>query len=273
MSGVLYVVGTPIGNLSDASERMREVLSSVDFIAAEDTRVTLRLLNHFGIKKPMVSYYEHNLHERGLEIVERIQTGENCAVVSDAGMPCISDPGEDLVRLCAERGIKTFVVPGPSALIAALCVSGLLTGRFCFEGFLSVNNSGRLQHLRSLENEERTMIFYEAPHKLKRTIGDFLSTFGADRKISIVREITKIHETVLRMTLGEAADFYEANEPIGEYVLVLEGKKKEDKEYTLAEAAEIAKSFVNEGLPKTEAAKKAAKISGFSKSEIYKHLN
>ncbi len=272
MSGRLYVVGTPIGNLNDASPRMKEVLSEVDFIAAEDTRVTLKLLNHFGIKKPMVSYFEHNLKEKGIEIVSRIERGENCAVVSDAGMPCISDPGEDLVRLCAERGIETIVVPGPSALIAALCVSGLLTGRFCFEGFISVNQSSRKKHLEALKNEERTMIFYEAPHKLKKTISDFHKAFGDDRKIAIVREITKIHETVLRLTLKEAESYYEENDPRGEYVLVLEGAIASKEELTIDDAINIAKKHLDNGEKATEAAKKAAKESGFSKSEIYNRL-
>ena len=272
MSGVLYVVGTPIGNLSDASPRMKEVLSEVDFIAAEDTRVTLKLLNHFGIKKPMVSYYEHNLKQKGIEIVERIEAGENCAIVSDAGMPCISDPGEDLVRLCAERGIKTIVVPGPSALIAALAVSGLLTGRFCFEGFLSVNNSSRREHLNKLKTEERTMIFYEAPHKLGRTVSDLCEAFGDGRRISVVKEITKIHETVLRMTLGDAKRYFEENAPKGEYVLVVEGKSEEKSELSLADAVTLARGYLEEGLPRTEAAKKAARGSGFSKSEIYKEI-
>lgn len=272
MSGVLYVVGTPIGNLSDASERMKTVLSEVDFIAAEDTRVTLKLLNHFGIKKPMVSYFEHNLKQKGLEIVGRIEGGENCAIVSDAGMPCVSDPGEDLVRLCAERNIKTVVVPGPTALISALAVSGLLTGRFCFEGFLSVNNSSRREHLRKLLDEDRTMIFYEAPHKLVKTVSDLCEAFGEDRKISIVKEITKIHETVLRLTLGEAKRFYEENTPKGEYVLVVEGKKEEKKELSLEDALVLAREYLEKGLPRTEAAKKAAKESGFAKSEIYKEL-
>jgi 16S rRNA (cytidine1402-2'-O)-methyltransferase len=272
MSGVLYVVGTPIGNLSDASPRMREVLSEVDFIAAEDTRVTLKLLNHFGIKKPMVSYFEHNLKQKGLEIIERIEAGENCAIVSDAGMPCISDPGEDLVRLSAERNIKTVVVPGPSALIAALAVSGLLTGRFCFEGFLSVNNSSRREHLNKLMGEERTMIFYEAPHKLLKTISDLSEAFGEERRISIVKEITKIHETVLRLSLGEAKRYYEENSPKGEYVLVVEGKPEVRTQLSLAEAVEIAREYLKKGFPRTDAAKKAAKESGFSKSEIYKEL-
>ncbi len=190
MSGILYVTGTPIGNLSDLSPRAAQTLESVDFIAAEDTRVTLKLLNHLGIKKPMVSYFEHNKRERGEIICQRIEQGENCAIVTDAGMPCISDPGEDLIRLCAERGIRTVVIPGPSAVITALAVSGLETGRFCFEGFLSVNKKSRGEHLQSLKNEKRTMIFYEAPHKLPATLRDLLAAFG-DRKLSIVREITQ----------------------------------------------------------------------------------
>ncbi|MGN1131113.1 MAG: 16S rRNA (cytidine(1402)-2'-O)-methyltransferase, partial [Ruminococcus sp.] len=193
MDNTLYVVGTPIGNLSDMSPRAVDTLRNVDFIAAEDTRVTLKLLNHFDIKKPMVSYYEHNKRERGEIICNRILSGESCAIVTDAGMPCISDPGEDLIKLCQEKGIKTIVVPGPSAVISALAVSGLETGRFCFEGFLSVNKKSRREHLQSLADETRTMIFYEAPHKLPSTLKDLYSSFG-DRKLTIVREITKIHE-------------------------------------------------------------------------------
>ena len=208
MAGILYVTGTPIGNLSDLSPRAAQTLSEVDFIAAEDTRVTLKLLNHLGIKKPMVSYYEHNKRERGEIICNRIEAGANCAIVTDAGMPCISDPGEDLIRLCGERGIKTVVVPGPSAVIAALAVSGLETGRFCFEGFLSVNKKSRGEHLQSLQNERRTMIFYEAPHKLPATLCDLYAAFG-ERKLSIVREITKLHEEVIRTTTAEAAEQFD----------------------------------------------------------------
>ena len=206
MPGTLYVVGTPIGNLGDVSPRQRETLETVDFIAAEDTRVTVKLLNHFGIKKPLVSYYEHNLRERGEQIVARIEAGENCAVVSDAGMPCISDPGEDLVRLCAERGIRTVVVPGPSAAISALCVSGLVTARFCFEGFLSTAKKSRREHLEAVRNETRTMIFYEAPHKLVNTLKDLSVTLGGKRRITLARELTKIHEEILRVTLAEAVE-------------------------------------------------------------------
>ncbi len=266
MSGILYVTGTPIGNLSDLSPRAAQTLESVDFIAAEDTRVTLKLLNHLGIKKPMVSY-------RGEIICQRIEQGENCAIVTDAGMPCISDPGEDLIRLCAERGIRTVVIPGPSAVIAALAVSGLETGRFCFEGFLSVNKKSRGEHLQSLKNEKRTMIFYEAPHKLPATLRDLLAAFG-DRKLSIVREITKVHEEVLRTTTAYAAEHYADGSIKGEIVLVLEGKKQEEETeaYTLEQAVALAKELAADGMRTTDAAKQAAAVTGYKKNEIYKEL-
>lgn len=272
MSGTLYVVGTPIGNLGDMTPRQRETLASVDFIAAEDTRVTVKLLNHFEIKKPLVSYYEHNLRERGEQIVSRIEAGENCAVVSDAGMPCISDPGEDLVRLCAERGIPTVVVPGPSAVISALCVSGLITSRFCFEGFLSTAKKSRREHLEAIKNEPRTMIFYEAPHKLQNTLQDLLDALG-DRKISIARELTKLHEKVLRFTLSQAVEYYANTPPRGEFVLVVEGAPQpQEQAMTLADAVELAKQLEREGQRPADAAKAAAKQSGFKKSEIYQGL-
>ena len=273
MSGILYVTGTPIGNLSDLSPRAAKTLSEVDFIAAEDTRVTLKLLNHLGIKKPMVSYYEHNKRERGEVICARIEQGENCAIVTDAGMPCISDPGEDLVKLCEERGIKTIVIPGPSAVISALAVSGLETGRFCFEGFLSVNKKSRSEHLKSLKNERRTMIFYEAPHKLPATLRDLYSTFG-DRKLSIVRELTKIHEEVIRTTTGYAAENYADGSVKGELVLVLEGAKEveAEKNYTLNDAVELAKKLIENGEKPTAAAKSAAEMTGYKKNEIYREL-
>ena len=273
MSGILYVTGTPIGNLSDLSPRAAQTLESVDFIAAEDTRVTLKLLNHLGIKKPMVSYFEHNKRERGEIICQRIEQGENCAIVTDAGMPCISDPGEDLIRLCAERGIRTVVIPGPSAVIAALAVSGLETGRFCFEGFLSVNKKSRSEHLQSLKNEKRTMIFYEAPHKLPATLRDLLAAFG-DRKLSIVREITKVHEEVLRTTTAYAAEHYADGSIKGEIVLVLEGKKQEEETeaYTLEQAVALAKELAADGMRTTDAAKQAAAVTGYKKNEIYKEL-
>ena len=226
MAGILYVVGTPIGNLGDMTPRALETLRAVDFIAAEDTRVTLKLLNKFEIKKPMESYHEHNLRERGEYLISRILSGENCAVVSDAGMPCISDPGEDLVRLAAEAGIEVRVVPLANAAISALCVSGLSTSRFCFEGFLSTNRKNRFVHLESLKNDGHTLIFYEAPHKLLATLQDMLLVWG-DRRISVVKELTKIHETVRRTTLSEAVAYYTENPPRGEYVLVIEGKQPE----------------------------------------------
>ena len=251
MSGILYVTGTPIGNLSDLSPRAAQTLEQVDFIAAEDTRVTLKLLNHLGIKKPMIS----------------------CAIVTDAGMPCISDPGEDLIKLCEERGIKTVVIPGPSAVVSALAVSGLETGRFCFEGFLSVNKKSRNEHLQSLKNERRTMIFYEAPHKLPATLRDLYSAFG-DRKLSIVRELTKIHEEVIRTTTKYAAENYADGSVKGELVLVLEGAKESETEekYTLEYAVELAKKLIENGEKPTAAAKSAAEMTGFKKNEIYREL-
>lgn len=273
MSGILYVTGTPIGNLSDLSPRAVEILETVDFIAAEDTRVTLKLLNHFGIKKPMVSYFEHNKRERGEIICARIEQGENCAIVTDAGMPCISDPGEDLIKLCEERGIRTVVIPGPSAVISALAVSGLSTGRFTFEGFLSVNKKSRMDHLKSLVNEHRTMIFYEAPHKLPQTLRDLYANFG-DRKLTIVREITKIHEEVVRTTTKNAAENLSDGSVKGEIVLVLEGAPEVDEteEFTLEYAVQTAKKLIENGARATDAAKEAAALTGFKKNEIYKEL-
>lgn len=272
MSGTLYVVGTPIGNLGDISPRALETLESCDFIAAEDTRVTLKLLNHFEIKKPMISYFEHNRREKGEIIASRIAAGENCAIVTDAGMPAVSDPGEDLVDLCHEMGIPVRVVPGPSAFVAALALSGLPVGRFTFEGFLSMNKPSRREHLESLKNEKRTMIFYEAPHKLINTLNDLYKTFG-DRRLAIVREITKIHEEVIRTTLSGAISLYAEKQPKGEFVLVIEGEKEsEEEEYTLEEAIQLAKKLSADGLSPTLAAKQAAKQTGFKKGEIYKAL-
>lgn len=272
MSGELYVVGTPIGNLGDLSPRAVETLSNCDFIAAEDTRVTLKLLNHFGIKKPMVSYFEHNKRERGVMITDRILAGESCAIVTDAGMPAISDPGEDLVALCHERGIKVNAVPGPSALIAALALSGMHTGRFTFEGFLSVNKKSRRDHLSSLKDEKRTMIFYEAPHKLANTLRDLAQVFG-DREITIVRELTKIHEQVIRTTLDQAVREYGDGRLKGEIVLILAGAPEEEEPaMTLEEAVQAAREWMKGGDPPSLAAKKAAKAGGFTKGEIYKLL-
>lgn len=272
MSGTLYVVGTPIGNLEDLSPRAIETLQAVDFIAAEDTRVTLKLLNHFDIKKPMVSYYEHNLHQRGEMIIGRILQGENCAIVTDAGMPCISDPGEDLVALCAQHGIPTVVVPGPSAVISALAVSGLPTSRFSFEGFLTVNKRGRKEHLQSLVDDPHTLIFYEAPHKLSATLKDMLEVLG-DRPISLVRELTKLHEEVLRTTLAQAAAYYEQNPPRGEFVLVVAGAQPRDTkdEVTFEEAVEMVRTLQRQqDLTASEAARRIAKETGYKKSELYK---
>lgn len=271
-TGKLYVVGTPIGNLSDFSPRAVETLRSVDFIAAEDTRVTLKLLNHFEIKKPLVSYFEHNKRERGDMITSRIEAGEDCALVSDAGMPAISDPGEMLVAQCAEKGIQVLVIPGPSAVVSALAVSGLPTGRFTFEGFLSVGKKSRREHLQEVKNEHRTMIFYEAPHKLSSTLNDMLDAWG-DRRIALVRELTKIHEEVIRTTLSEAAIRYADGGAKGEFVLVIEGAPVEEKsEYTLEEAVSLAKELVQSGLSASDAAKQAAQETGFKKGELYKAL-
>ena len=272
MSGILYVVGTPIGNLSDFSPRAQEILSEVDFIAAEDTRVTLKLLNHFDIKKPMVSYFEHNKYQRGEMICQRIEAGETCALVSDAGMPTISDPGEMLVAQCAERGIPVLVVPGPSAVVSALAISGLPTGRFTFEGFLSTAKKSRREHLEEVRGEKRTMVFYEAPHKLLTTLEDMLSAWG-NRRIAIVRELTKIHEEVRRTTLEEAVTFYRENTPKGEFVLVVEGAKPEEtEEMTPEQAVELARNLMEQGYSASEAAKEAAKASSLKKGELYRKL-
>lgn len=272
MAGTLYVVGTPIGNLGDFSPRAVEVLNNCDFIAAEDTRVTIKLLNHFGIKKQMLSYYEHNRTERGGLIIQRLLNGEDCALVSDAGMPIISDPGEDLTALCYENGIKVCAVPGPSAFVTALAISGMPSGRFTFEGFLTKAKPNRRKHLEELVDEKRTMIFYEAPHKLPATLSDMASYFG-DRKIALVKEITKIHENVERTTLFEAAEKYKTVSPKGEYVLIIEGKPEEEEKLpTVEDALDIAKKLVESGVSKNEAAKQAAKQTGLKKSDIYKSL-
>ena len=226
VGGTLYLVSTPIGNLSDISERALKVLSEVDFIAAEDTRNTVRMLTHFGISRPLVSYFEHNKAERGEYIVSRLEGGESCALVTDAGTPAISDPGEDLVRLCAERGISVTAIPGACAGICALTLSALATTRFCFEGFLPMKKAERRERLDALSREERTMIFHEAPHKLKSTLDDLESSFGGDRKIALCRELTKLNEEIMRVTLSEARAYYGEHEPRGEYVLVVEGASK-----------------------------------------------
>ncbi len=273
--GALYVVGTPIGNLADFSPRGAATLKSVDFVAAEDTRVTMKLFNRFGIKKPLVSYFEHNQIRHGEMILERLRAGETCALVSDAGMPAISDPGETLVAACARENIPVYVVPGPTAVISALAVSGLPTGRFTFEGFLSVNKRSRREHLLAVENETRTMVFYEAPHKLRKTLSDFEKLFGGERKIAIVRELTKIHEEVWRTTLREAAAHYREQEPRGEYVLVIAGAETAlslEEGVTLEEAADLARELMESGASASDAAKEAARRTCLKKGEIYRIL-
>ena len=271
--GILYVVGMPIGNLGDFSPRAVETLEKVDFIAAEDTRVTVKLLNHFGIKKPMVIYQKFNEYEQGDIIVSRLQNGESCAIVTDAGMPCISDPGETLVKLCIKADVKVEVVPGPSAVVSALAVSGLSVSRWTFEGFLSVKRTSRMEHLMELRHERRTMVFYEAPHKLLSTLKDMNSVFG-ERNIVVVKELTKIHETSWRGTLSEAVKYHTENPPKGEYVLVLEGEQveKEEMRDPMEEAVSIAKELMEKGKPASMAAKEAAKLTGQTKGEVYKRL-
>lgn len=272
MSGKLYVVGTPIGNLGDLSPRAEQTLKSVSFIAAEDTRVTLKLLNKFGIDTPMVSYHEHNKEQKHGAIIARIQGGEDCALVTDAGMPAISDPGEDLVRLCHESGIAVESVPGPSALITALAISGMPSGRFCFEGFLSADKNERAERLSLLADDTRTLIFYEAPHKLTATLKAMLGAFG-DRTVALVKELTKLHESVERTTLAAAYEKYSVEEPKGEFVLIVSGAKEGDRrEYTLDEAVALAKKYVSEGMGVSGAAKVAANTTGIKKSDIYKEL-
>ncbi len=274
-SAALYLVGTPIGNLSDLSDRAKKVLSDVDFIAAEDTRNTQKLLTFFGIRKECVSYHEHNKAASGEKIAARLENGESCALVTDAGMPAVSDPGEDLVRLCADRGLSVFVIPGPCAAVSALAVSALPTGKFVFEGFLPVPTKERQKRLAFLKNEPRTMIFYEAPHKLKTTLSDLSSVFGEERKISLCRELTKINEEVERTTLGGAVRRYEEKEPRGEYVLVVEGGMEtavtENPLLSLSPEAHVA-HYEKQGLPRMDAIKAAAKDRGLSKSEFYKSL-
>ena len=270
MAGMLYLVPTPIGNLGDISQRCRETLEMADFIAAEDTRVSLKLLNHLGIKKSLVSYYEHNKSQKGQWIVERILAGETCALVSDAGSPAISDPGEELVQQCAAAGITVCAIPGPCAVITALSISGQATGRFCFEGVLSTAKKSRREHLESLVNEQRTMIFYEAPHKLLTTLEDMAETFGADRPISLCRELTKLHEEVVRTTLGEAIAKYTEQPPKGEFVLVVAGAKPEEKEVaTEADAATRVKALMEQGLSRKDAIKQTAKELDLPKNVVY----
>ena len=270
MPGTLYVVGTPIGNLGDLSPRAAETLEICDFIAAEDTRVTVKLLNRYNIKNPLISYYEHNKKARDSTITDRLLSGESCALVTDAGMPAISDPGEDLVRAYHLNGIPVVSVPGPTAFATALALSGMNVSRFTFEGFLTVNKPGRREHLRELEDEKRTMVFYEAPHKLTATLRDFYDHFG-DRELTIVREITKIHEEVIRTTVLAALKNNEEAPLKGEIVLILAGKPIDDSPVmSVEEAADIARGLISGGMPPTAAAKSAAKQTGLKKADIYR---
>ena len=271
-TGTLYLVSTPIGNLGDITTRAVFTLSEVDFIAAEDTRVTLKLLGHLGIKKQLVSYFEHNRRESGDKILARLLRGESCALVTDAGTPAISDPGDDLVRLCAQTDVPIVTIPGPCAAVAALSLSGLAGGRFTFEGFLSTSKKSRFEHLHELKTQKRTMVFYEAPHKLLRTLNDMLLVFG-DRNIAISRELTKLYEQTLRFNLKQAIEYFTNQNPRGEFVIVLEGDNTgPEAEMTIEDAASIAKDYVSEGLSIKDAAKKACEQTGLPKNAIYKLL-
>ncbi len=272
MSGILYLVPTPIGNLGDISRRTAETLAAVDFIAAEDTRVSLKLLNHLGIKKPLISYYRHNTEAGGQAVLSRLLAGESCALVTDAGTPAVSDPGEELVALCAANNVAVTALPGPCALVTALAVSGLPTGRFTFEGFLAMNKKNRRAHLDTLRGEERTMIFYEAPHKLTATLRDLRDTFGAERRISLCRELSKLHEEIRRTTLGEAAAWYEENPPKGEFVLVIEGVCPPSEDIIpLEQGVELVAALQAGGASLRDAVRQAAKDTGLSRNELY-HL-
>ena len=269
MPGKLCLVGTPIGNLGDMSPRALRALEEADFIAAEDTRVTLKLLNHFNIKKPLVSYYEHNARSAGERILERILAGENCALVTDAGMPSVSDPGEDLAARCAEAGVELTAVPGPCAAVTALALSALPAGRFCFEGFLSTSGRSRREHLESLKGERRTMVFYEAPHKLVKTLEDLRAAFGPGRRIALCREMTKLHEEVVRSTLGEAAALYAETPPRGEFVLVVEGAAEAKTEFGREEALALVERRRAEGMSLKEACRLTAEETGIKKNDLY----
>ena len=275
VGGTLYLVATPIGNLSDISERALKVLSEVDFVAAEDTRNSLRLLTHFGISKPMVSYYEHNKREKGEEIVSRLLAGESCALVTDAGTPAISDPGEDLVRLCAENGLTVTSLPGACAMITALTLSALSTSRFTFEGFLPVQKKERRERLAVLENEDRTFILHEAPHKLRATLEALSKILGEERKIALCRELTKLNEEIVRTTLGEANRIYSEKEPRGEYVLVIEGASRTNTEKSPIASMtpeQAVEHFMEQGMTKNEAIKAAAKALGITRNQLYAML-
>lgn len=270
MPGTLYLVPTPIGNLSDLSPRAVDTLAQADFIAAEDTRVTLKLLNHFSIKKPMVAYYRHNTVAGGQTILKKLLDGETCALVSDAGTPAVSDPGEEMVKLCVEHGVDVIALPGPCALTTALSVSGLPTGRFTFEGFLAMNKKNRRDHLNSLKNEMRTMIFYEAPHKLLTTLQDLSATFGPDRQVALCRELTKIHEEVIRTTLGAAEVRYISQPPKGEFVLVVAGVEPSQEENpSLDDALAQVATLRQAGAPLKEAVRQVADALGVKRNLLY----
>ena len=270
MSGILYLVPTPIGNLGDISQRMADTLSGADFIAAEDTRVTVKLLNHLGIKKPMVTYHRHNCQDMGQVVADRLLAGENCALVTDAGTPAISDPGEELVARCVQLDIPVVAVPGPCALVTALAISGQPTGRFTFEGFLPMNKKNRRARLEQLRGEERTLIFYEAPHKLAATLRDLADTLGPDRPVSLCRELTKLHEEVVRTTLGAAAERYRDEPPRGEFVLVVQGAEpREEAPADLEDGLLLVERLREEGLSLRDAVKRAAKELGLSRNELY----
>lgn len=273
MSGMLYVTGTPIGNLEDITLRQLRILEEVDFIAAEDTRVTRKLLTHFELKTPLVSYHDHSGMSVAEHIADRIAAGESCAIVTDAGMPCISDPGEELVRICRERSIPVQAVPGPSAVVTALSVSGGSTAQFTFYGFLPVEKKPRAEMLSQLKNEHRTAILYEAPHKLCRTIADLREACGDDRMVSFCRELTKIHEEVLRMSLADADAHYVEHAPRGEFVLVLDGAVQEENACTAEDAVKIAEMYLAQGMSAAAAAKLAAKETGLTKNEVYRMLH
>ena len=269
MAGTLYLIATPIGNLGDMSPRAREVLEAVDFIAAEDTRVTLKLLNHFQIKKPLVSYHQHNQASAGPAILSRLLAGETCALVTDAGTPAVSDPGEALVKLCAAEGVAVEAIPGCCALVTALAVSGLATGRFAFEGFLPVGRKERRERLAPLVREERTMVFYEAPHRLRATLDDLLSAFG-DRPAALCRELTKLHEETLRLTLAQASDYYRDREPRGEYVLALAGaERRPENAVTLAQGVELVLERRERGERMKDAVRQVSADTGLGRNELY----
>ena len=270
MSAVLYVVGTPIGNLGDLSPRAIDAFENCDFIAAEDTRVSIKLLNHLGLKKPMLTYHRHNTETGGQAVLDRLLAGENCALVTDAGMPAISDPGEELVAQCAAQDIPVVAIPGACAFVNALAVSGLPTGRFTFEGFLAMNKKNRKAHLESLKHEERTMVFHEAPHKLRATLDDLSAAFGPGRRVALCRELTKLHEEVRRTTLGEAVRHYAENPPKGEFVLVIEGATpKAQEEYTLEDGLAMVAKLQEQGMSARDAVKEAAGVCNLSRKALY----